>query len=112
MGEGERITGIYIDGCEIKGISDFSVEYDEIYKYIRTNSVISGNDNMSFTVTCKINRMAFYKFIGLYDWAIENCPNKRVVHLMKCGKNDKIKMKNFRRSLWIIEKVLEEGVEE
>jgi hypothetical protein len=106
MGEGERITSIYIDGCEIKGISDFSVESDEIEKYVKENTVLRFSDCLTMTATCKINRMAFYKFIGLWDWAIENCPNKRVVHLMRYGKNNKVKMKNFRRSLRIIEKVL------
>ena len=106
MGEGERITGIYIDGCEIKGISDFSVEGDKIDEYVKENVVVSWKDCLTMTVICKINRMAFYKFLGLWDWAIENCPNRRVVHLMRYGENNKVKMKNFRRSLRIIEKVL------
>lgn len=106
MGEGERITSISIDGCEIKGISDFSVESDKIEEFAKDNMVMNWSGETTMTATCKINRMAFYKFIGLWDWAIENCPNKRVVHLMRYGKNRKIKMKNFRRSLWIIEKVL------
>ena len=108
MGEGERITGIEINGCEIKGISDFSVEGDVIEEYIKAITKVSWKDCLTMTVICKINRMVFYKFIGLYDWAIENCPNKRVVHLMRYAKNDKVKMKNFRRSLRIIEKVLAE----
>lgn len=106
MGEGERITSIFIDGCEFKGISDFSVECDKIEEYVKDSVVASWSDSVTMTATCKINRMAFYKFIGLWDWAIENCPNKRVVHLMRYGKNNKVKMKNFRRSLRIIEKVL------
>lgn len=108
MGEGERITGITIDGSEIKGISDFSVEGDVIEEYIKLNTKVSFKNYFTVTATCKINRMAFYKFIGLYDWSIENCPNKRVVHLMRYGKNNKVKMKNFRRSLRIVEKVLAE----
>lgn len=108
MGEGEKIMSISIDGCEIKGISDFSVEEEKINEYVRQSTVISFKDCFTMTATCKINRYAFYKIIGLYDWAIENCPNKRVVHLMRYGKNDKVKMKNFRRSLRIIEKVLAE----
>ena len=108
MGEGERITGIEISGCDIKGISDFTADFEVINEYIKENMVFSWNDCSTMTVTCKINRMALYKFIGLYDWAIENCPNKRVVHLMRYGKNNKVKMKNFRRSLRIVEKVLAE----
>lgn len=108
MGESEKIIGIYIDGSEIKGISDFSVEEEKINEYVKQSTVIRFTDPITITATCKINRMTFYKFIGLYDWAIENCPNKRVVHLMRYGKNNKVKMKNFRRSLRIIEKVLAE----
>lgn len=40
MGEGERIISIYIDGCEYKGISDFSVEADDIEKYVKENTVL------------------------------------------------------------------------
>lgn len=108
MGESDKIVGIYIDGSEIKGISDFSVEEEKINEYVKKSTVISFKDCLTMTATCKINRMTFYKFIGLYDWAIENCPNKRVVHSMRYGKNNKVKMKNFRRSLRIIEKVLAE----
>ena len=106
MFEVENITAIYIDGCEIKGISDFSVDGETIEEYVKENTVISFKDYFTMTATCKINRMHFYKVIGLYDWAIENCPNKKVVHLMRYGKTDRVKMKNFRRSLRIIEKVL------
>lgn len=108
MGEGERITSIYIDGCEYKGISDFSVESDEIEKYVKENTVLRINDDFTISATIKISRINLFKFIGLWDWAIKNCPNKRVVHLMRYGKNNKVKMKNFRRSLRIIEKVLAE----
>lgn len=105
MVEGSKF---YIDGCEFKGISDFSVEEETIGEYVKQNTVISFKDSFTMTATCKINRKNFYKVIGLYDWVIENCPNKRVVHLMKYGKNDKVKMKNFRRGIRIIEKVLAE----
>ena len=106
MGENEIITNISIDGCEFKEISDFNVSRETIDEYVNQNTVISVNDDFTITATCRISRINLYKFIGLYDWAIKNCPNKRVVHLMKCGKNNKVKMKNFRRSLRIIEKVL------
>ena len=106
MGEGERVNSFYIEGCEIKGISGFAVEDETIEEFVRQNTVIKFSDCFTMTATCKINRMAFYKVIGLWDWAIVNCPNKRVVHLMKNGKNGKVKMKNFRRGLRIIEGVL------
>jgi hypothetical protein len=106
MGENEIITNISIDGCEFKGISDFNVSRETINKYVSQNTVISFNDDFTITATCRISRIKLYKVIGLYDWAIQNCPNKRVVHLMRYGKNARVKMKNFRRSLRIIEKVL------
>lgn len=109
MGEGVEIKSICIDGCETKGISGFAVERKQIEEYVKQNTVVRFTDCVTMTATFEINRMAFYKFIGLYDWAVENCPNKRVAHLMKHGKNNKVKMKNFRRSLRIIEKVLAEA---
>lgn len=108
MGE-QIITGIHIDGCEFKGISDFSVERDKIEEYVSANTMISYIDGLTAEFTLKFNRITFYKFIGLWDWAVKNCPNRRVVHLMRYGGNDKVRLKNFNRSLRIISKVLSKG---
>lgn len=110
MGEGERITGITIEGCEIKGISDFTADFEAPYEYLKENTIVKWNDDFTLTATCKFSRTTYYKLLGLWGWVIENCPNKRVVHLMRYGKNDKVKMKNLWHGLRIIEKILSRGV--
>lgn len=47
----------------------------------------------------KLDRMMFHKIIGSYDWIINKCPNRRVVHLIKYGKNKRVRNKNFNRAL-------------
>lgn len=61
---------IYIEGCEFKGIPDFTVA----------------------------------KVIRLYGWVINYCPNRKIVHLIRHGKNKRIRNKNFKRALRIIGK--------
>lgn len=53
----------------------------------------------------------FYKFIGVYDWVLTYCPNKRVVHLAKYGKNDRVRFKNFWRAYMILGKICEKRLD-
>lgn len=86
------------------GIPEFEIDDDLIKEYVRDNSVWSTNNYPTLTFTCRVNFIELYKLIGLWDWVMRYCPNKRVVHLMKYGKNDKVKLKNCRRALRLIEK--------
>ena len=48
--------------------------------------------------------LSFAKYIVL------NCPNRKVAHLMIYGRTHRIRKKNFRRALKIIEKEVKIGV--
>ena len=107
LGPGE----LYIDDTviEVKGngcIPDYTVEKDDIDKIVRDNITISTSDSMNFECTCNIDRFGFYKLIGLYDLVVNYCPNRRVVHLIKYGKTNRVRKKNFRRACIILEKYL------
>jgi len=96
---------IYIDGCEAKGIEAFESSYDEdmARDYVLDNmQYVRKPDTAEITLTCKMNKIIFLKLIGIWDWALKYCPNRRVVHLMQFGKNNKIKIKNFYRAMKII----------
>ena len=97
------IGAIYIDGNEFKGITDFVCEFSTVKEYIKDNLIYNP---VKLEFISKVNMHDFYKFIGFYDWVIRNCPNKKVVHLIKNGKNYKIKKKNFNRAIKIISKEL------
>lgn len=113
MQMGSMIFGggtIYIEGCEFKGISDFSVEDPDIFNDAVQESVtIKPRGEFEFTANIKLNKIILWKLLGLWDWALNNCPNKRVVHLMTHGKNHKVRYKNFLRAIRIIGKELNNG---
>lgn len=98
---------VYIDGEKFNGISDFeTIEYDSTERMKNTLQILL-NNSPSITYTSKIKFIepfVLYKLTGLYDFVIDNCHNKRVVHLIKNGKNDKIRKKNFNRAIRIIRK--------
>ncbi len=97
----------YIDGKPLAGIESFECNIEEVYKEHRDEIFKICNAD-SFTVTVKMNVKALYKFIGLYDWVCNNCPNRKVAHLIKYGKTSRVQQKNFKRALRIIGKILNE----
>ena len=103
---------VYINGVEYvgEGISDYSFEEHEeaAREYCRSCWVVKRYAQNSLEFTMKIKRIPYLKVLGLWDWAYENCPNGRVKHLMRYGKNDKIRHKNYQRALGIICKSLVE----
>lgn len=97
----------YINGDPVKGISNLEVYETDIAEYIKDNTTYSlNNDCSSFTATVKVNKFDLWKLLGIYSWVIDNCHNIRVVHLIKHGKNNKVRKKNFNRALKIIVKEL------
>lgn len=99
----------YINGDQVKGISDLAVYETDITKCIKdhtTYSLNENNDRLSFTATVKVNKFDLWKLLGIYSWVIDNCHNRRVVHFIKHGKNNKVRKKNFNRALKIIAKEL------
>lgn len=100
---------IYINGCETKGIETFEWTDDAnlAIDYVKDNCRwVRQPDTGEFTLTCKINKIVFLKLIGIWDWAIKYCPNRKVKHLIKFGKNNRVKLKNFYRAMRLIGKEL------
>lgn len=97
----------YIDGNPVKGISNLEIDETDLNEYIKDHTTYSLNDELSFTATLYVNKIDLWKLLGIYSWVIDNCHNRRVVHLIKHGKNDKIRKKNFNRAVRIIRKELE-----
>ena len=95
----------YINGDPVKGISNLEVYKTDITECIKDHTVYSLNENndcLSFNATIKLNKVDLLKLLGIYDWVIDNCHSRRVVHLNKHGKNIKVRKKNFNRALKII----------
>lgn len=95
----------YITGDPVKDISNLEVYETDITKCIKDHIAYSLNENndcLSFTATVKVNKFDLWKLLGIYSWVIDNCHNRRVVHLIKHGKNHKVCKKNFNRALKII----------
>lgn len=99
----------YINGDPVKGISNLAVYETDMAKYIKDHTTYSFNENndcLSFNATVKLNKVDLLKLLGIYNWVIDNCHSIRVVHLIKHGKNIKVRKKNFNRALKIIAKEL------
>ncbi len=105
------ITTIYINGSEFHGITDFEFSSDDpdFYDYLKDHTVIKIDDSMELTCECKVRMIELFKISGLWSWVSENCPNKRVVHLMKYGKNERTRVKNFYHAYKDISKLLRKG---
>lgn len=48
------------------------------------------------------------KLLGVYDYVLENCSNKRVVHLAKYAKKERTRTKNLNRAIKIVAKEVKE----
>lgn len=91
-------SSIYIKGCEINGIPDFEVDSDTVTNALKQSCDVNLKDCI-LQACIKLDLMMFYKLIGLYDWVINNCPNRRVSHLIKHGKTRRVRNKNFKIAL-------------
>lgn len=99
----------YIDGEKFNGPSFLeTLEYDPIERMKkRFQIVLNSRPSFYYDTTIKfIDPFTLIKLSGLYDFVIDNCHNIRVVHLIKYGKNYKVRKKNFNRAVRIIEKEL------
>lgn len=80
---------------------DDADDIESLYKY----DCIYNND-ASISSECKVDRMMLYKICGVYNFVIKYCPNRRVAHLIKYGKNERVRIKNFNRALMILNKMI------
>ena len=72
---------------------------DKASKYVEKNTFLMSVDTpSSITIKVKANRIALYKISGLWDWAIEYCPDRRMRHLTKYSKSKRVQLKNFKRT--------------
>lgn len=53
----------------------------------------------------KISKDIVLALLGIRDSVLDLCPNKKVVHLARHGKNKKIRKKNFSRAVRILEEL-------
>lgn len=86
---------------ELNAIVDDGEDIESLYEYDRIY-----NNDASISAECKVDRMMLYKICGVYDFIIKYCPNKKVVHLINHGKNERIRNKNFKRGLMIINRMV------
>lgn len=105
--EGCEFKGI-IEGCEFKGISDFNADMSAVEEYVKdeVTKVLYSPGTGTLTTTVRLSKILIMRICGMWDWVIENCPNKRVVHLIRYGKDAKVRWKNFQRGMHIIAKEL------
>lgn len=59
----------------------------------------------TFEMCCKISKELILAILGFRERVLDICPNKRVVHLAKHGRNKKIRKKNFNRAIRILEEM-------
>lgn len=98
---------LYIDGKELG--STFECDCEKVM-YEHRDELFKIESIDEATLTCKMifNTKLFYKLTGMWDWICDNCPNRKVVHLMRFSKSKRIREKNFKRALRIVGRMLDE----
>lgn len=59
----------------------------------------------TYEACCKISKDIVLALLGIRDSILDLCPNKKVVHLARHGRNKKIRKKNFHRATRILEEL-------
>ena len=59
----------------------------------------------TYEACCKISKDIVLALLGIRDSVLDLCPNKKVVHLARHGRNKKIRKKNFNRAIRILEEL-------
>lgn len=99
---------LYIAGYE--NIPDFGpIDTQEIYynnkhKLIK---IIPCHSKCSLTYNVRFDSEKYWRLTGLWKWVYDNCPNRRVRHLLMYGKTKRIRIKNFIRGVKIIGNIVE-----
>lgn len=57
----------------------------------------------TYEACCAISKDIVLALLGIRDSVLDLCPNKKVVHLARHGRNKKIRKKNFSRAIRILE---------
>lgn len=59
----------------------------------------------TYEAWCKVSKDFVLALLGIRDSVLDLCPNKKVVHLARHGRNKKIRKKNFHRAIRILEEM-------
>ena len=59
----------------------------------------------TYEAWCKISKDIVLALLGIRDSVLDLCPNKKVAHLARHGRNKKIRKKNFHRAIRILEEL-------
>lgn len=79
----------------------------ELYNSISEDPITTTTldwDNAELNIESHLPIKLWLKLTGIYDYVLEMCSNKKVVHLAKYAKKDRVRTKNFNRAMKIIAK--------
>lgn len=102
---------IHINDTYFTGpVTDYDYDdYDEdVMDYLKKSAVLNYSDSGELSFTWRLSKVIMLKLMGIWDWVTENCPNPRVKHLIKHGKNHRVRYKNFKRAVRLIGKNVKE----
>lgn len=100
---------VYVNGVDI-AINDIpELDLSDVHDYWKDHKTITHADSGELTLTCNIPLIILLKLVGIWDYACTYCPSRRVKHLMLHGKNDRVKLKNYRHAMNLINKYLIRG---
>lgn len=86
-----------IGSVEIEEAHEVTEEDYKREREIHTLLVVTSyKDTMEWVASLRC--ITYLKITGSWQVAMRFCPNKRIVHLMKHGKNDRVKLKNYKRA--------------
>lgn len=89
-------------------VTDFTYDGEYVEDYIKDFVRANLRTIDGFAFTCPvINFWTLLKISGVWQWVINNCPNKRVVYLMQHG-SYRTRKKNWHRACSIISKICTE----
>lgn len=95
MGEG------YIDLNALYNVA--SISSDDFLLDIHPNKMDKVEmHSASMSTTIRLTKWQMLMVTGMYKMVIDNCPDKKVVHLIKYGRKERIRHKNFNRAIKII----------
>ena len=77
--------------------------YNSISEDPITTTILDWN-NAELNIEVNLPIKLWIRLTGIYDYVLEMCSNKKVVHLAKYAKKDRVRTKNFNRAMKIIAK--------
>lgn len=115
---GERLTNIQsirigdtrFDISDDFTIEAFEVEENTVREYAEDQPIlITRCSDATFAGTIRVERIALLKLIGCWQFALDTCPDKRVIHLMKNHRDERVRYKNYNRAMKLIRKIAVKG---